>query len=319
MLRWRPSEQTARMRVTLDRLPLSLIIPVYGRPQLLERALGSLLEQSVPPAEVIVVDDGSPDPTRVSAPVAGRLNLRIVRHERNLGAAAARNTGMRAAEKEWISFLDSDDVLLPDSLTERWTLVQQDQRERADPTIVYGCGWIERRKNGDLRGIRWPRPSRSALDFASGCWFSPGSCVILNRDAALAAAGEQDVTLRRFEDYDWYLSLAQRGWSLASLPVCGVVIDRHRSQVPATVEQTAQSLIAKWQRLLTEPAFLDRIRAYMALEVAAAYYFRGFRIAGALHLARSMAAVPRLSLQLSPAWDIEPVTDLPDRVLRRRL
>lgn len=308
----------AKMRVTLDRLPLSLIIPVYGRPQLLEQALGSLVEQSIPPAEVIVVDDGSPEPTRVSAPLGDQLNLRIIRHEVNLGAAAARNTGMRMAEMDWISFLDSDDILLPDSLPERWSLVQQDQRKHADPTLIYGCGWIDRGEDGNVHRIRWPRPSRGTLDFASGCWFSPGSCVILNRNAALAAAGEQDVTLRRFEDYDWYLSLARQGWSLVSLPICGVVIDRHRSQVPAAVEKTAQSLISKWQRLLTEPAFLDRICAYMALEVAAAHYFRGSRLAGALHLARSIAAVPRLSLHLSPAWDIETVTRLPDRAFRRR-
>lgn len=88
---------------------LSIIIPSYNRPQLLDQAVQSALGQTIDDFEVIVVDDGSPEP--VDLPPHPRL--RILRLSENLGTAAARNVGAKAAQGRWITYLDDDDQLLP--------------------------------------------------------------------------------------------------------------------------------------------------------------------------------------------------------------
>lgn len=87
---------------------MSAVIPTYNRGALVVRAVESVLAQTRPPDEIVVVDDGSTDDTPARlAPYLGR-----VRHVRqaNAGGAAARNRGVAEASHPWIAFLDSDDV-----------------------------------------------------------------------------------------------------------------------------------------------------------------------------------------------------------------
>ncbi|WP_164738134.1 glycosyltransferase family 2 protein [Frigidibacter oleivorans] len=93
---------------------VSVILPVYNRAASLAPALDSVLAQTVPPHEVIVVDDGSTDGIMAAlAPYAGRI--RLIR-QANAGVAAARNTGLAAATGDWIAFQDSDDLWTPGHL-----------------------------------------------------------------------------------------------------------------------------------------------------------------------------------------------------------
>jgi glycosyltransferase involved in cell wall biosynthesis len=86
---------------------ITTIIPTYNRARLLPRAIESVLRQTVPPQQLIVVDDGSTDETcEVCSRYAGRIEY--VRQE-NRGASAARNRGIALARHPWIAFLDSDD------------------------------------------------------------------------------------------------------------------------------------------------------------------------------------------------------------------
>jgi GT2 family glycosyltransferase len=286
-------------------IPMTLIIPVHDRQEALDRALQSVAEQDVRPAEVIVVDDASGTPVLIRPEFARKLRLCLIRHDRNKGAAGARNTGLAASAMEWITFLDSDDTLLPDTLGRRWALVQEDQRQRPDGTVIYGCGWSDCDEDGKPLGIRRPRPSHDPLDFAAGCWFSPGSCIIMNGRQAVEAAGGQDETLRRFEDCDWFLALALKGFSLQVLPVIGANIERKRQQNPQRIEQAANALCRKWAGKGLGTPLMSRLRSYMSLETAAAHFFAGSRGRALFWLARSLVERPRFSLQLSPGWDRE--------------
>src|SRR5690606_21609324 len=137
----------------LPPVPISIIIPAYGRQETLLRALTSVVAQDAPPAEIIVVDDGSEPPIDVSGCDTGTIPLTVLRHETNRGAAAARNTGMRASKSEWISFLDSDDHLLPSSLARRWDLLSQ----QADEGLtVFACGWVVQDRSGKTLDTRLP-------------------------------------------------------------------------------------------------------------------------------------------------------------------
>lgn len=303
--------------ITMSRdksIPLTVIIPVHERESTLARALASLASQDVRPEEVIIVDDGSRQAPEIDVGLMRELNVRVLRHDANRGPAAARNTGMRAAGTDWITFLDSDDLLLGSSLSRRWSLLRDRIGAAGARKVIFGCGWVDFAGDHEALGLRWPRPGRSARDFASGCWFSPGSCVILNRAEALDAVGPQDETLRRFEDFDWFLGLALKGFTLEILPVAAVAIERQRTQSVERIEQAANSVRMKWRDVL-DPALFARLDSYMDLEIAAAHRFNG-SMARSLHmLASSLAKAPRLSLQLSPGWEIEPVQEFPGKAL----
>jgi glycosyltransferase involved in cell wall biosynthesis len=97
---------------------VSVVVPVYGSEAYLPACLASILGQSFCDVEVIVVDDGSPgDVAGAIAQVPGSTErVRVIRHERNRGASAARLTGASAAKGEYIGFVDSDDLLENDFL-----------------------------------------------------------------------------------------------------------------------------------------------------------------------------------------------------------
>ena len=96
---------------------ISVVIPCYKVEKLLERCVESILKQTFDAFELILVDDGSPDQTGV---VADKIALRDARikviHQENGGVMAARHTGAKAANGDWVCFVDSDDTLPNDAL-----------------------------------------------------------------------------------------------------------------------------------------------------------------------------------------------------------
>ena len=102
---------------------VSVIIPTYNRAKTIERAVDSVLAQTWKELEVIVVDDGSTDQTNEVLKAYGD-KIRVI-HRQNGGASAARNTGIKAATGEIISFLDSDDEWLPSKTERQVNLLQR--------------------------------------------------------------------------------------------------------------------------------------------------------------------------------------------------
>jgi succinoglycan biosynthesis protein ExoO len=110
---------------------VSVVIPAFNVEQCVDRAVVSALHQTMPPLEIIVVDDGSTDAT---IEVVNRLkhshpSIRIITHPRNRGPAAARNSGITEARGEWIAILDADDRFEMDRLR---YLVRHAQELRLD-------------------------------------------------------------------------------------------------------------------------------------------------------------------------------------------
>jgi glycosyltransferase involved in cell wall biosynthesis len=91
------------------------VIPTYNRRKYTFRAIESVLAQTLPVDEIIVVDDGSTDGTAEAIHSHYGSHVAVFRQE-NAGVSAARNRGIRAAHGEWVAFLDSDDVWLPEKL-----------------------------------------------------------------------------------------------------------------------------------------------------------------------------------------------------------
>lgn len=105
------------MALSHHALPVSVVIPAHNRETFVAVAVRSALSQEPPPREVIVVDDRSQDSTADAAQDAG---ARVLRLPRNQGEGGARSAGVKAAQCEWVAFLDSDDYWLPGHLALLW-------------------------------------------------------------------------------------------------------------------------------------------------------------------------------------------------------
>jgi hypothetical protein len=145
-----------------------------------------------------------------------------------------------------------------------------------------------------------PIPSSNLIDFASGCWFAPGSTVIVPR-AAFSITGPFDPALRRLEDLDWFLRFALRGGRLEVTPVTGAVISIGRRGRGGPVEQASARLLERFSRKL-ERGMLRRLSAYLDLEMANAARNESRYIAMGFHLTRSLLRCPRTHLPLRQWW-----------------
>lgn len=116
---------------------ISVVIPIYNRQKTIERCLDSVLNQTFPAYEIIVVDDGSND--RTLAIIRQKYDKQVIIIKQNhKGAQVARNTGIKAAKGEYIAFLDSDDEWAPNKLELQVQVLVQ--RPKA---VICGNGYIQ--------------------------------------------------------------------------------------------------------------------------------------------------------------------------------
>jgi len=147
------------------------VLPVFNRAATIERAIASVSSQSMGEWELVIIDDASSDdlPQALARVRDGRV--RLLRHERNRGAAAARNTGIKAARAPFIAFIDSDDEWLPPKL-ERQIAVM----ERAPPSLGGLCtGFRLTRTRTGYAEDRRPRAAgtwhKLHVSAPSFCWW----------------------------------------------------------------------------------------------------------------------------------------------------
>lgn len=95
---------------------VTVIIITYNRAGTLERAIASVLRQTYPSLDLLVVDDGSTDRTKDVLAKVQDPRVRTIRHEKNRGITAARNTGLANIKGEWFTFVDSDDEIVPEAI-----------------------------------------------------------------------------------------------------------------------------------------------------------------------------------------------------------
>lgn len=120
----------------LDKKLVSIIIPCHNAEKWIGSAIKSAIDQTWRPIEVIVVDDGSTDSSlSVCAMFAANPNFRIIT-QKQLGAAAARNTGIRESKGSWIQFLDADDLLDPDKIKLQMEIALMDSNQ-----YLYSSSW----------------------------------------------------------------------------------------------------------------------------------------------------------------------------------
>ena len=112
---------------------ISVIVPVYKSEDYLEACLRSLAEQTYANLEVITVDDASPDGSvRICQDFAARdKRFQVLRLPENRGPSAARNAGIRRAGGRYVSFVDSDDRVMPDMLEKLYACLKENRADFA--------------------------------------------------------------------------------------------------------------------------------------------------------------------------------------------
>lgn len=196
---------------------ISAVIPTYNRSALVLRAVESVLAQTRPPDETIVVDDGSTDDTEELVRGLGE-RVRYVRQD-NAGGAAARNRGTEVARGDWIAFLDSDDV---------WT---DRHLERIEAAIVatdgaaalYFADTIRTELEGgdrlwDLAGFSARHPFELRMDAADWVMMSRQPMMLQSTvfaRSALISRGGLKSELTRRHDTDLFLAMGLGGAACA--------------------------------------------------------------------------------------------------------
>ena len=179
---------------------ISVIIPTWNRADRLANALQSVFAQSRPPAEVIVVDDGSTDDTRRLVHSQFR-DARYI-YQQNKGVSSARNTGIQAASGDWIALLDSDDRWQPDKLEQQC----EHLRARPDYKICHSDEiWIRNGRRVNPMKKHAKQGGHIFRHCLPLCAISP-SAVLIHRDL-FKEIGLFDERLPACEDYDLWLRI----------------------------------------------------------------------------------------------------------------
>ncbi|MDB6025595.1 MAG: glycosyltransferase family protein [Verrucomicrobiales bacterium] len=191
-----------------ERLPgVSVTISAYNYAKFLPEAIESVLAQDYPEFELIVVDDGSTDNTSEVVARYGE-KVRYV-HQKNAGLSAARNTGIKTARYDFISFLDADDHFQPTMLRKIMEAFVKLSRDFA----VVACGTSYMDITGrDLETKSLERKSTpeelTCRDFILKNCCSADAVVV--RKSAFAECGDYDTTLRSSEDRDMWIRISAR-------------------------------------------------------------------------------------------------------------
>ncbi len=182
---------------------VSVVIPTFNRCRLLRRAVASVLAQTQPTDEIIVVDDGSTDGTREM--VAEQFPAAIYRFQPNAGVSAARNRGIRVAAGQWIAFLDSDDEWRPAKLERQLAAL-----ERHPDYLLCHCDEIWYRAGRRVNpGRRHKKAGGWIFDRCLPlCAISPSAALV--RRSVFDEVGLFDESLEACEDYDFWLRFCAR-------------------------------------------------------------------------------------------------------------
>jgi len=194
---------------------ISTVIPAYNRADLIGETLRSVLSQTRPPAEVIVVDDGSTDGTADAVAAFGSA-VTLVR-QANAGAGAARNAGFARTSGDIIHFMDSDDLSSPNHYAVQAAAIE------AGADLVYGPWlWVEfagaRLKSNGLAHQQGPLPGDLPMDQrVLGGWvtvFQP----CLFRRSLVEAAGPYRTDLKPSEDTELLYRLSYGARKIVHTP-----------------------------------------------------------------------------------------------------
>lgn len=200
---------------------ISVIIPTYKGSRFLSRAIDSVLLQKNVDFEIIIVDDNSPESLErkktehVMEKYVSLRNVKYIKHKQNFNGSVARNTGIKYASGEYISFLDDDDFYLPDRLSICLNEIENNEGDMVytDALIVGSdINYISATKSGNL--------FKELL--MNDMLIGTGSNLFFNRKI-IDQFGEFKENLLRHQDYEFLLRMFSHGVVTHAIDKCLVV------------------------------------------------------------------------------------------------
>lgn len=188
---------------------LSVVIPTKNRPGFLPKALEGLRKQTLPPHEIVVVDDGSDPPVDLSPQ---QPRVRLLRNPKSLGASASKNQGLEASSGEFIAYFDDDTELTDPTVLKRASdfLVQHEN--------VGAVGFRQLKSDGTPHA-RQPcslqTPAVTSLFFSYGC--------VIRRSVLEAAGGWLEVLGYYYEEAALSMRIIEAGFQVVYEPDMAVV------------------------------------------------------------------------------------------------
>ena len=194
---------------------VSVVITTYARPVFLERAINSVFNQNYSEIELIIVDDNEPcsDARYLTETIINKhKGIKYIKHAKNLGANAARNTGIRKAKGEYIAFLDDDDEFFASKIKKQ---IEVAQKYRNDNGVLVFTSY---NVIGDssLQKSRWANRVKNTLFFPesnsifAGNYIGSNSFILVDKQS-LEQINYYDESLQSSQDWDLYIRLNIRG------------------------------------------------------------------------------------------------------------
>lgn len=185
---------------------VSIVVTTFNRPELVQRAVGSVFGQSYRPLEVVVVNDAGSVVHKDDFDLPSGVILKVHNHQENGGISAARNTGQQLSEGEYVGYLDDDDELYPDHvalLVEKLLAAPQAEVAYSNAKRIHRAGGAEAgREHTDYPfGDPFDRERLLVSNYI------PTPCLLHHRNL-IDKVGSFDTTLATHEDWEYWIRLA---------------------------------------------------------------------------------------------------------------
>jgi glycosyltransferase involved in cell wall biosynthesis len=297
---------------------VSAIIPTYNRADTIKAAVVSVLSQTHPDMEVIVVDDGSSDTTLDVLAEFGEA-IRVIQ-QANAGPSAARNHGVVESRGEIISFLDSDDIWKPEKITEQIHLMEMGGKEMC----CCVCNSEIIGLNGEPAGDSFASAGLR-VGITQGEWLNPGEVlatrfllfnqVVAVRRTAFDSVGGFNRDLRILEDYELAMKLSAAGrWGIINRPLVskrndtdgiGVACMKDTLKHVATCVEVISGILTSGHGLSDSAKrqlqhSLDELRLELRAEKALHGQAPGGTVAA--HAIKTLLKFKKLARRASPSW-----------------
>ncbi|MEP0404698.1 MAG: glycosyltransferase family A protein, partial [Lentilitoribacter sp.] len=233
---------------------ISVVIPNYNRVGELYRSLKSISYQTRLPDEIIIVDDCSDASiykyiNDVYEEFYPEFTLITLRNNINMGANYCRNRAMKQASSDFIAFLDSDDIWLPQKIEKQVKLIQA-AKTKASSSILCATARYRVTSDGTIMCGQNIRNSFSYLDLCHSNLIGPLSSVMVSREAALAIDGFNE-RLPASQDWDFYLRLFSETEFINCRDRLCVYFDHDKNRISKNARNRLKGLIYIFDRYVS--------------------------------------------------------------------
>lgn len=225
---------------------VSVIIPTYGIPVFLNKAIESVFNQTLVDLEIIIVDDNDPDTEArfltekiVQKHSKSSKNINYLKHQKNKNGAAARNTGIAVAKGKYISFLDSDDEYAAQRMEKCYNIMEQSTLK--DAGVYTGCEF--KRKGKTYHIHKKVKEGNFILETLAGTFmFSTGSNIFVRKNVVEELNGFDESFLRH-QDYEFLVRLFEN-YNLKA--ISEVLVTKNNENFNLPVVQTMIQIKAQY-------------------------------------------------------------------------